>query len=162
MKTKSDIRPLSCQMSSNSLCRRLIVFVVFLITSGLSGQETGCLQVICDADDISIYINGKFAGKTPLDVECGLNPSEHIIAFFPPVAGRKIRYLDRDTYLDILFRSSTLCDIVPGDTVTVNMDWQPVMLELAYLEKEYRRTRWTLIGVSGLVLLTAAGIWKAL
>ncbi|MGC9512257.1 MAG: hypothetical protein ACP5D8_01315 [Fidelibacterota bacterium] len=140
----------------------LILFLLSITASEADSQEAGCLSIVCDADNVPIYINGSYAGKSPLPVECNVAPGNYLITFFPPVSDKKIKYLDRKTYLDILYRSSRECRVFPGDTAMVMMTWQPVMLELAHLDKEYQRTRWTLIGVSGLILLAAAGLWVVL
>ncbi len=145
-----------------SLILGLVLFILSVTASKAYSENTGCLSIVCDTDNIPFYINGTYAGKSPLPVECNLTPGDYLITFFPPTADKKIRYLDRETYLDILYRSSRECRIFPGDTAVVMMKWQPVMLELAHLEKEYQRTRWTLIGVSGLILLAAAALWKVL
>jgi len=140
----------------------LILFLRLITASKADSQEAGYLSIVCDADNVPLYIHGSYAGKSPLSVECNVTPGNYLITFFPPVSDKKIKYLDRKTHLDIISRSSRECRVFPGDTAMVMMAWQPVMLELAHLDKEYQRTRWTLMGVSGLILLAAAGLWVVL
>ena len=123
---------------------------------------TGCINIECDADGVPVYVNGIYSGNSPVKIQCNLNPEEYIITFFPPLADNKIRYLDKETYIDILNRSSKSCFVMPGDTVTVFMQWQPIMLELAHLEKEHRRTQWTLMAVAGLIIVGFIGVWVTL
>lgn len=95
----------------------LVLLLLFVKASEAYRENTGCLSIVCDADNIPLYINGSYTGKSPLPVECR---------------------------------------VTPGDTARVMMAWQPVMLELAHLEKEYQRTRWTFMGLSGWILLLFA------
>ncbi len=137
----------------------MLIFLSFFFSRNLFA---GCMIIECDADGIPIYLNGVYTGKTPVNILCDLDPQEYIVTFFPPFADSKIRYLDKETYIDILNRSSQSCFIIPGDTTTVFMQWQPIMLELAHLEKDHRRTQWTLMGVAGLAILGFLGVWMSL
>lgn len=162
MKTISKTRIHDKKMIKNNIRFYLYLILIFILSHICDPLTAGCLDIVCDADDVPIYLNGAYLGKTPLNIQCELNPEEYILTFFPPLADSKIRFLDKETYLDILNRSSKSCFIIPGDTVKVFMEWQPVMLELAYLEKEHRRTQRTLMGVAGLIILGFIGVWVTL
>lgn len=128
---------------------------LIILCTGLTAQERTALNIVCDTQDIPIYIDGHLIGYTPLPDNVDVLSGWHTVSFFPDVSDSNIdtRKMSRDIIR--LGTQDVLAEM--GEVVKVTMNYKNLGQDVNTYYQSVRTG--TFFGFSMVVVLLYIIFW---
>jgi len=128
---------------------------LIILCTGLTAQERTALNIVCDTQDIPIYIDGHLIGHTPLPGHVDVFSGWHTVSFFPDVSDSNIdtRKVSRDIIR--LGTQDVLAEM--GEVVNVTMNYKNLGQDVNTYYQSVRTG--TFFGFSMVVVLLYIIFW---
>lgn len=128
---------------------------MFILCTVLTPQNRTALLIVCDTQDIPIYIDGHLMGYTPLSGHVDVVPGWHKVSFFPDVGDSNPD--TRKVSNDILRLGAQDVLVETGEVVKVTMNYKNLGQDVdAYYQSIHTGT---LFGFSMIIALISIIVW---
>ncbi|MFQ6616312.1 MAG: hypothetical protein ACE5HZ_06030 [Fidelibacterota bacterium] len=118
----------------------------------MTPTESGFLLVECDSTGLDIYVDDMLVGPAPIRTPIPLPPGRHTVTYLHPELIELLRsHYPADEIAGLMTKSMKTVYLIPGETVTVQLWWNPYKQEL----KERKRRFWmkSMVGVALLAVV---------
>ncbi len=127
------------------------LIIIFNMAFGLSqdidwsdspGSITA-MDIYCDTENISIYVDGQLAGVSPLSGPIQVAPGWHLISYFPPRVKLKDSITTNTRFVrDIVKLARQNVLVEQGETVKVVISYRTVEAEAKNYQKNLSSENW--------------------
>ncbi len=126
-----------------------------MLTSLLTAQNRTALNIVCDTQDIPIYIDGHLIGYTPLSSHVDVMSGWHKVSFFPDISDSNLD--TRKVSNDILRLGTQDVLVETGEVVEVTMAYKNLGQDVdAYYQSVHSGA---LLGFSMVIVLLSILVW---
>lgn len=118
------------------------------------------LRIVCDTDDLPIYVDGIQVGVTPLEATVEVAPGWHRVTYFPDTGNPYQSLLPKDRRIHDIIRMGTVNVLVEeGETADVSLNYRAVSEEVRAYQRLVNGGRW--IGFFMVTVVMAILAWVA-
>ncbi len=132
---------------------RLLICIT--LTSFLAAQNRTALSIVCDTQDIPIYIDGHLIGYTPLSSQVDVMPGWHKVSFFPDISDSNLD--TRKVSNDIVRLGTQDVLVETGEIVKVTMTYKNLGQDVDAYYKSI--SSGTLLGFGMIIALVSILVW---